>query len=97
MLLPPYAPVLDEIRDSGYAGTKFGDWTEASALRRELDARQLRLVGAFVPVAFANKTAHALGAEVTVKDYCCRPSPERSRQSTNPSYPLVGRPTSPFC
>src|SRR5262245_25800841 len=40
-----YATVLDEIRDTGYEGTEFGDWgfmpTEPSALRRELDARQL--------------------------------------------------------
>src|SRR5438445_11376908 len=66
-----YAQVLDEIRDTGYAGTELGDWgfmpTEPSALRRELDARQLRLVGAFVPVAFADKTAHSPGAEAAVR------------------------------
>src|SRR5438876_4018571 len=66
-----YAQVLDEIRDTGYAGTELGDWgfmpTEPSALRRELDARQLRLVGAFVPVAFAEKAAHSPGAEVAVR------------------------------
>lgn len=66
-----YAQVLDEIRDSGYVGTEFGDWgfmpTEAPALRRELDTRQLGMVGGFVPVAFANKAAHAPGAEVAVR------------------------------
>lgn len=33
-----YAQVLDELRDTGYAGTEFGDYgfmpTDASALRR---------------------------------------------------------------
>src|SRR5215467_15554227 len=46
-----YAQVLDEIRDTGYAGTEFGDWgfmpTEPAALRRELDARKLAMLGAF--------------------------------------------------
>lgn len=63
--------VLDEIRDTGYVGTEFGDWgfmpTEPSALRRELDARKLAMVGAFVPVAFADQNAHAAGAEVAVR------------------------------
>src|SRR5438132_5918400 len=66
-----YAQVLDEIRDTGYAGTELGDWgfmpSEPSALRRELDSRQLRLVGAFVPVAFADKAALSAGAEVAVR------------------------------
>src|SRR5207245_1346994 len=66
-----YAQVLDEIRDTGYAGTELGDWgfmpTEPGALRRELDARRLRLVGAFVPVPFADKAAHSAGAEVAVR------------------------------
>ena len=66
-----YAQVLDEIRDTGYAGTEFGDWgfmpTEPAALRQELDRRKLAMVGAFVPVAFADKNAHAGGAEVAVR------------------------------
>jgi inosose dehydratase len=66
-----YAQVLDEIRDTGYAGTEFGDWgflpTEPAALRRELDARRLAMVGAFVPVAFADAQAHAAGAAVAVR------------------------------
>jgi inosose dehydratase len=41
--------------------------TEAAALRRELDARQLQMVGAFVPVAFAHQAAHARGAELAVR------------------------------
>ena len=66
-----YAQVLDEIRDTGYGGTEFGDWgfmpTESAPLRRELDARKLAMVGAFVPVAFANAEAHAPGAQVAVR------------------------------
>lgn len=65
------AQVLDEIRDTGYVGTEFGDWgfmpTEPAALRRELDARQLAMVGAFVPVAFADAKTHAAGAEAAAR------------------------------
>src|SRR5438132_3276060 len=66
-----YAQVLDEIKETGYAGTELGDWgfmpTDPVALRRELDARGLELVGAFVPVAFAQEQAHGEGAERAVK------------------------------
>jgi len=66
-----FAQVLDEIRDTGYVGTEFGDWgfmpTEPLALRRELDARKLAMVGAFVPVAFVDRKAHAPGAEVAAR------------------------------
>lgn len=65
------AQVLDEIRDTGYVGTELGDWgfmpTDPAALRRELDARGLAMVGAFVPVAFADTNAHAAGEAVAVK------------------------------
>jgi inosose dehydratase len=66
-----YAQVLDEIRETGYVGTEFGDWgfmpTEPAALRRELDRRNLAMVGAFVPTAFADKNVHATRAEVAVR------------------------------
>ena len=49
-----YAQVLDEMRETGYAGTELGDWgfmpTEPEPLKRELDARGLMMLGAFVPV-----------------------------------------------
>ena len=52
-----YARVLDEMVQSGYAGTELGDWgflpTDPGVLRRELSARALTLVGAFVPVALS--------------------------------------------
>jgi len=66
-----FAQVLDEIRDTGYAGTEFGDWgfmpTEPAALRHELEARKLVMIGAFVPVPFADAAAHQSGAEVAVR------------------------------
>ncbi|MBI2946852.1 MAG: TIM barrel protein [Verrucomicrobia bacterium] len=66
-----YAQVLDEIRDTGYAGTELGDWgfmpTDPAALRRELQERRLELLGAFVPVAFAREPSHAEGEERAVK------------------------------
>ena len=70
---PPasYATVLDEIRDTGYAGTELGDWgfmpTEPAELRRELEQRRLSLIGAFVPVALANRSAHEVGAATAIR------------------------------
>ncbi len=66
-----YAQVLNELAETGYTGTEFGDWgflpTEPAALKRELNSRELSMVGAFVPVAFAEKKAHAAGAELAVR------------------------------
>lgn len=66
-----YAQVLDEIKATGYAGTELGDWgfmpTSPAKLRGELQARGLALLGAFVPVAFAQESAHADGEERAVK------------------------------
>jgi inosose dehydratase len=67
----PFDQVLDEIRDTGYAGTELGDWgfmpTDPSALRSALAARALALVGAFVPVALANADAHAGGVSTALR------------------------------
>ncbi|HJU42367.1 MAG TPA: sugar phosphate isomerase/epimerase [Vicinamibacterales bacterium] len=66
-----YATVLDEIRDTGYAGTELGDWgfmpTAPARLKAEIKARGLELVGAFVPVAFANPGAHDAGAATAIR------------------------------
>ena len=60
-----YEQMLDELRDTGYAGTELGDWgympTEPAALKAELKRRQLAMVGAFVPVALKDPDAHARG------------------------------------
>ncbi len=60
-----YARMLDEMAASGYAGTELGDWgflpTEPDPLREVLAARGLVLMAAFVPVALADRAAHAAG------------------------------------
>lgn len=66
-----YAQVLDEMRATGYAGTELGDWgfmpTDPEVLSRELAARELKLLGAFVPVALKDVAAHDDGVAVAVK------------------------------
>ena len=66
-----YASVLDEIRDTGYAGTELGDWgflpENPRTLRRELERRHLVLVGGFVPVALSDPEAHGLGEEIALR------------------------------
>jgi inosose dehydratase len=66
-----YRRVLDEMRQSGYAGTELGDWgfypTDPARLREELAARGLCLLGAFVPVALKNPAAYALGLEMALR------------------------------
>src|SRR3990170_3565312 len=66
-----YAGVLDEIAQTGYAGTELGDWgfmpTDPARLQREVSARNLELIGAFVPVALANREAHATGQETALR------------------------------
>jgi inosose dehydratase len=66
-----YAQVLDEMRETGYAGTELGDWgflpTEPTQLRREFEARDLELLGAFVPVALSDAEAHARGEAQAVR------------------------------
>ncbi len=66
-----YRQMLDELRDTGYAGTELGDWgympTEPAALREELERRNLAMVGAFVPVALKYADAHASGETHALK------------------------------
>ena len=66
-----FAQVLNEIKETGYAGTELGDWgfmpTDPAALRNALQSRGLELLGAFVPVAFAREEAHREGEERAVK------------------------------
>lgn len=67
----PYGTVLDEIEQTGYAGTELGDWgfmpTDSARLREELAGRALQLVGAFVPVALADAAAHDQGVTAAVR------------------------------
>ena len=66
-----FQQVLDEMAETGYAGTELGDWgfmpTDPLALRSELEKRSLQLLGAFVPVALADRDSHAAGMEDAVK------------------------------
>src|SRR5512141_3237332 len=66
-----YAQVLDEIKATGYTGTELGDWgfmpTDPAALRQQLEARQLQLLGAFVPIAFSRPDAVAEGEARAIK------------------------------
>jgi inosose dehydratase len=63
----PYDVVLDEIAETGYAGTELGDWgfmpTEPAVLRDELARRDLTLIGAFVPVRLRDPGTLEAGIE----------------------------------
>ena len=65
------ARMLDELAETGYTGTELGDWgympTDPAALSAELDSRSLVMLGAFVPVAMKDASAHAAGAANAVK------------------------------
>jgi inosose dehydratase len=59
---PGYAQVLDEIAQSGYAGTELGDWgfmpTDPESLRAELQRRGLAMLGAFVTTRLINPVTY---------------------------------------
>ena len=67
----PYGQMLDEMQETGYAGTELGDWgympTDPARLSAELARRDLALLGAFVPVALANPPAHDDGVRRAVR------------------------------
>ncbi len=66
-----YEQMLDELVETGYAGTELGDWaympTDPAELRDELERRRLTMLGAFVPVAFADAGAHDAGEAHAIK------------------------------
>ena len=66
-----YVQVLDEMKATGYTGTELGDWgfmpTDPAKLKTELQARGLKMLSAFVPVALKDRAAHAAGEEVAVR------------------------------
>lgn len=69
--LPDYIQVLDEIKETGYEGTELGDWgfmpNNPQTLRSELDKRNLKLLGAFVPVLLKEKSKHNEGITTALK------------------------------
>src|SRR6266700_3207782 len=66
-----FGQMLDELVATGYMGTELGDWgympTEPEVLKAELDKRNLVMLGAFVPVALKDRSAHAAGVENALK------------------------------
>jgi len=66
-----YSLVLDEMQQTGYAGTELGDWgfmpTDPVQLKEELSKRNLTLLGAFVPVALKDRSTHAQGVDAALK------------------------------
>jgi len=66
-----YVQVLDEIKETGYAGTELGDWgfmpTDPAELKREVRTRGLSMLAAFVPVMLKDPGCHADGVEVAVR------------------------------
>ncbi len=68
---PGYIQVLDEIAETGYAGTELGDWgfmpTDPAKLSQEIHGRNLVLLGAFVPVFLKDVSARRAGIEVAVR------------------------------
>ncbi len=68
---PDYVQVLNEIVETGYEGTELGDWgfmpTDPQKLSKEIHGRNLKLLGAFVPVALKKPECHQLGIEVAVR------------------------------
>jgi inosose dehydratase len=61
-----YEHVIDEIAETGYAGTELGDWgfmpTDPDRLREELVSRGLALVGSWVSVRLHDRTCHEMNA-----------------------------------
>ncbi|MBV9672430.1 MAG: TIM barrel protein, partial [Verrucomicrobia bacterium] len=68
---PGYIQVLNEIAETGYAGTELGDWgfmpTEPKKLAQEIHRRNLVLLGAFVPVFLKDPAFHEAGVEIAVR------------------------------
>lgn len=66
-----YVQVLDEMAQTGYAGTEFGDWgflpTEPEKLKQEVHSRGLTLLSAFVPVMLKDPQAYAAGTETALR------------------------------
>ncbi len=67
---PSYTQVLDEIAESGYAGTELGDWgfmpAEPGLLRDALGRRGLAMVGAFVTTRLADPRSYEESRQMAV-------------------------------
>jgi inosose dehydratase len=67
----PFAEVLDQICETGYAGTELGPWgylpTDPEVLRAELDARSLTLTSAFIQIGLTDPEAIESGLAHTLE------------------------------
>jgi len=66
-----YEQVLSEMVETGYAGTELGDWgfmpSTSDELQKVLTDKNLKLLGAFVPVALVLEESHEAGVELALK------------------------------
>lgn len=66
-----YRRVLDEMRETGYAGTELGEWgfmpTDPARLREELGTRGLALIGSWVSVFLHDQERHEQSARDAVR------------------------------
>ena len=66
-----YRRVLDEMAETGYAGTELGDWgfmpTEPDALGTELDSRSLALLASFATPWLQDPARHQRGEDDAVR------------------------------
>jgi inosose dehydratase len=66
-----FGQMLDELAATGYTGTELGDFgympTDPRTLSTELSKRGLVMLGAFVPVALTDASAHEAGKQEALK------------------------------
>ena len=66
-----YVQVIDEMQQTGYAGTELGDWgfmpTDPDFLTQELGSRQLRLLASWVSVCLHDANRHQQSADDAVR------------------------------
>ncbi|HFQ93654.1 MAG TPA: xylose isomerase [Anaerolineae bacterium] len=66
-----YARVLDEMAETGYAGTELGDWgfmpTDPARLAAELERRQLQLLASWVSCRLYDAAYHETGVETAAR------------------------------
>ena len=66
-----YSTVLDEMHETGFAGTELGDWgfmpTDPARLRHELQQRDLKLLASWVSVYLHDATRHPQSAAEAVR------------------------------
>ncbi len=67
----PYDELLDELAQAGYSGTELGPYgyfpSEPELLSREISARKLEMVAAFVPIPLVRPEAHEAAFQEAVK------------------------------